>query len=406
MFSIIKNKSLVNKFKSNIDTLLLFFVILSIYSYIVYFSSKRIDADFYAHVEHIININQGIKSYPPNFFFYFIANLLSFFTSNRFFLYIVLILLLSVSTIFKYIITKRIVSDYIFADPLFKRKFVILISFICFFIYAIPDPFLFFIHKRMYLGKIAPVVWHNSTSILLFPFALLLFWKQLQLIIGKHKNTTKNILTIVFLIFLNIIIKPSFIFVFIPATFLILVQSFLIKKIKFRELLFRISPLLFGLLLIILSSSLIYLFQYGSFQAESSSISINLFFIYKLFSPLVYFPVALLFSLFLPILSIVFYPNILKFKPFSYAFILFVFSILIAVVFVESGPRLYHLNFLWQNIFTSYLLFLTNLIFLFNNYNKNLKFDYKFIILMMLMFCHFISGFLYLFKYLLTENYH
>lgn len=406
MFSIMKNKSLVNKFKSNIDTLLLFLLLLFVYTSIVYFSTKRIDADFFTHIEHVININQGVKDYPPNFLFYFIANLLSFFTSNRFFLYVVLILILSVSTIFKYIITKKIVNDFIFADSLFKRKFVILISFICFFIYAIPDPYLFFFHKKMYLGKIVPVVWHNSTSILLFPFALLLFWKQLQLIIGKHKNTTKNIITLVFLIFLNVIIKPSFIFVFIPATFLIFVQSFLIKKIKFRELFFQISPLLFGLLLIILSSSLIYLFQYGSFQSESSSIGINLFFTYKLFYPLVYFPVALLFSLFLPIISIFFYTNILKFKPFSYAFILLFISILISVVFVESGPRLYHMNFLWQNIFSSYLLFLTNLIFLFNNYYKNIKFDYKFIILLILMFCHFIAGFLYLFKYLLLENYY
>ena len=217
MLTIIKKYSLATKFKSNIDTLLLFFLMFSVYSFIVYFSSKRLDSDFYAHIEHIININQGIKDYPSNFLFFLLANLLSLFSSNRFFLYIILIFLLSVSTIFKYIITKKIVSDFIVKDLFLKRKVVIVISFICFFMYAIPDPFLFLIHKRMYLGKIVPIVWHNSTSIILFPFALLLFWKQLLIINGKQKITTKNTLLILLLIFLNVIIKPSFIIVYLPA---------------------------------------------------------------------------------------------------------------------------------------------------------------------------------------------
>jgi len=362
--------------------------------------------DYYAHIDHVVNINKGVKNYPYHFLFFFIVNILSCFSTNKLILYVALIFLLSFATFFKYIVCKGFVMDFIIKDNVgFYKKGVIIISSICFFIYAIPDPFLFLMHKRMYLGKFVPTVWHNSTSILLFPFVLLLFWRQLKIIIDKHKINFKNSLIISLLVIINVLIKPSFIFVFIPVTFILVLKKYFNKEFNFKEFFISIIPLIIGLILILIMSSLTYFFQYGSFQEESSSIGIKFFYVYRLFYPLWYLPVALFFSLGLPIMSIVFYPSILKFKPFGYSFLLVVFSLLISFIFVENGPRLSHGNFIWQNVFTLFLLFLTNLVFLYNTFKVKFSLDFKNTILIFLLLSHFISGFLYLFKYLLIENY-
>lgn len=406
MIKKINQNILFNKLKYRIDSILLFLFFLVVYSIIVFFSSKFSQTDYYTHVEHIISINKGVKDYPSNFLFYYITNLFSCFNSNKLPLYTSLIFLLSISTIFKYEVSKNIIKDFLVQDNFFlNEKAAIIISIICFFIYAIPDPFLFLVHKRMYLGKFVPTVWHNSTSILLSPFVLLLFWRQLKLIIGIHLPNYKNILIILFLVIINILIKPSFIFVYIPATFILILKNFYDKKFNIKELLLSSIPLTIGLILIIIMSSLTYFFQYGSIQEESSSIGIKLFYFYKLFYPLWYLLIAMLFSLALPIMTMLFYPSVVKFKPFIYSILLVIFSLLISFIFIENGPRLTHGNFIWQNVFTIYLLFLTNLIFLYNKFKEKFYFNLKNTILLILLLCHFISGFLYLFKYILIENY-
>jgi hypothetical protein len=157
--------------------------------------------------------------------------------------------------------------------------------------------------------------------------------------------------------------------------------------------------------LIFLSSIITYFFQHGSIQEGNSNIGIDLFFIYKLSYPIIYLPVAMFFSLSLPIMTIIFYRDILKSEAFVYALFLFIISFIISISFVENGPRLFHGNFIWQNVFTIYLLFLTNVIYLYNKLSIKSSFENKDILLMFLLFLHFISGFLYLFKYVLTESY-
>ncbi len=87
----------------------------------------------------------------------------------------------------------------------------------------------------MYLGKTVSNVWHNSTIIFLFPFALILFWEEYKIIYKKGYCNKGKILLVFILVVLNALIKPSFLFVFIPASlFLILFNNDirLLRKIK------------------------------------------------------------------------------------------------------------------------------------------------------------------------------
>ena len=192
-------------FKKKYDVVILSILLLVAYTYIVIFSSKIVNSDFYAHINHVVNINKGVKNYPSNFIFYLIINLFTFFSVNKFYLYFALVLILSISTVFKYIISKNIIRNLLEFNNS-KQNTIIIITVIIFCFYAIPDPYLFLVKKRMYVGKFVPTIWHNSTTILVFPFTLLLFWYQYLILLGERFTNFKTILILCVLIFFNVYI--------------------------------------------------------------------------------------------------------------------------------------------------------------------------------------------------------
>ena len=107
---------LFNKLKFKLDSIFFFIFIFLIYSIIVFFSAKSIYMDYYAHIDHVVNINKGVKNYPYHFLFFFIVNILSCFSTNKLILYVALIFLLSFATFFKYIVCKGFVMDFIIKD--------------------------------------------------------------------------------------------------------------------------------------------------------------------------------------------------------------------------------------------------------------------------------------------------
>ena len=230
----------------------------------------------------------------------------------------------------------------------------------------------------MYVGKFVPTVWHNSTTILVFPFTLLLFWHQFLIISGEKKTNFKTLLFICILIFFNAYIKPSFIFVYIPSTFVFLLLNFVRKKTELKLFIINCIPLIFGFLCISIVSIFTYIFQIGSPQDADSKIGFDIFYIYKLSYQLYYLPIVLFFCYLLPIASIIFYPEILKYSPFTYALIICLFSLMISFTFIEEGPRLLHGNFIWQNVFSTYILFITTLVFIFRKVFIKPVFNFKF----------------------------
>ena len=70
----------------------------------------------------------------------------------------------------------------------------------------------FFDGSIMYLGKFTSTIWHNSTTIFVFPFCLLLFIESLKYLKKPGEYSALKLLGISILIFLS---KPSFLFSFI-----------------------------------------------------------------------------------------------------------------------------------------------------------------------------------------------
>jgi hypothetical protein len=87
------------------DVIALFAISICIFTYLILQPST----DIAIHVQQILRINNHADNYPANFLFYFSVNLLSGF-SNGNLIYAVTVVLLSLSTVAKYIISKTIIT--------------------------------------------------------------------------------------------------------------------------------------------------------------------------------------------------------------------------------------------------------------------------------------------------------
>lgn len=385
----------------NFDLAFLFVFSVLLFTYLL----NYVATDIQAHLLFVRNINSGIASYPPNFLFYILINLLSGFSSNVVIMNVAVILILSLAVVFKYSISKKIIKSLLVAKNVnlaeLKLSVIVLGLFFCF---AIPDPVSLVFLKKLYLGKIVPLVWHNSTTILLFPFAILLFWKQVEIFANEKAITFKDISIIVVLVIFNIAIKPSFLFCYLPVTFLFLLWQFKGKNIKWLSI--RVLPLFIGGLLILLQYYLIYKLEQGSFGGGKSSVALSTpFKAYSHFIPYWLIPFSFILSFALPIGAIILYREILKFKPFLYALMLMIMGLLISGFIMEAGPRAEHGNFTWQNIICCYLLFLSTAAFFVPKFLREFSWTRKEMIVTGLFIVHVFSGVLYVFKLILTNSY-
>lgn len=380
----------------NIDSVFLFVLCFTLFWFII----KYLPTDMGAHLSSIIRVNNGESSYSPHFLFFFVVNFLSFFSSNVFLMSLVTTLMLTAATVAKYNVSKEMLLEATFDSKFSYKSFIVkCIAFALIFCFAIPDIYNFFVLKRMYLGRIPSVVWHNSTIIAVFPFAILLFWKQLKSFDNKYSSPLeKDILIITVLVVLNILIKPSFIFAYMPVTTYFILKEFKVNGLK--SCLVKFFPLIVGGLVMLVQYISIYHYQTGSMQLGKSSLTIGKpFEFFRAFIPAWYIPVSLFFSFAFPITAIYYHRSILKNKTFFYALTLTIFAVLLSAFIVEDGPRRLHGNFTWQNIICAYILLLATAVYLapklMNTKETSVK---QKVILWGVFVLHFLSGILYLFK--------
>jgi hypothetical protein len=366
-----------------------------------------ITPDLNTHVGQIVKINSNEISYPPNFLYYFLVNLFSGFSKNLEILSTVAIFLLSGAVTAKYIITIKMLEEFSGVNTNnINKKLITLFAFILVFSFAIPDFYNLFFLKNLYLGRIVPNVWHNSTTIFLFPFALMLFWKQFNLIKSASTPSFKDIVALSLLVVLNALIKPSFLFVLIPVTSIWIILKYELKN--FKKILIVFLPLVIGVLVIGILSLAIYVFQAGSFQEESSSIFLSGFFEgLGQWIPAWYIPISLVMSYILPLfVLLIFKRKLLEYKPFLFALFLTLTGLMISALFMESGPRSSHGNFMWQNVICCYLLLLTTMSFLIAKWDKIKRNSKTLIGIKILILGHFLAGIIYLIKIFYTGSFH
>ena len=354
--------------------------------------------DIKLHAITILKVNYGLVSYPVNFIYYFIVNIISLFSKDLYMIYLASCIVLGVSYTLKYEVTKFIIGKFIKTDAMSfnAKKMIITVSLLLMFVFAIQDYFGYFMFDRDYYGKIVPNVWVNSTTIFLFPFSLLLFWVQFKAFEDDKKITRHLLLILSLLVILNILIKPSFYFAYLPATLYLL-----FKRYGLSNKIIRVSaPVVLGLPVIYFMHKLIFIEKIGDFNDTAGSVILSKpFEVWTYFVPGWYLPISFAFSLAFPIIFMIFYYKKANNSFLTkYSVFLFTFAFLISVFLAEKGSRMYHGNFMWQNVICSYLLFLSTTIeslkIIISNGFRSLKIK----ILTLIFLLHAFSGIFYVIR--------
>ena len=370
-------------------------IVFLILTFLYYNFTFTIQTDIQLHAQFIKDYAYGNKPFQVNFLYYFTVYILTFFSSKSSALLVMSVYVLTGATFAKYYIVKTIFLKNISNITV---KTATLSSFFLLFCFSLP--ILYFFVDYFYLLNFPPNVWHNSTTIFVMPFVLLLFWvskKQLD----SHK--IQNLYYICVLIILNAFIKPSFLFVY-----LIVYPILLLKTYTFFKKVFWINliPIFIACLLILGEYYLIY---FGKDSNNESSVIIDFFYFYKNwsngFNVVLALLIALLSSLLFPLVTIIKNKEMLKSKMIQFSILALVLSVIISVSLRETGARENDGNFLWQSFMCVFLLFFSCLFQLITLINKPENKWKNYIPELSVFGLHFISGIVYLINIFITNNY-
>ena len=206
-----------------------------------------------------------------------------------------------------------------------------------------------------YLGKFTPTIWHSSTLVCVFPFCILLTLRTLKWV---EKGEWVGLIILFLYGLVILLIKPNFIFCYIPALPLFVY----FKELKFSKKFWgsvSLSLLLF--LIILVEKYLIFTWDPVQdilyIQEEKSQVVINPFKVWFKLSREPIFDFVSSFPLLMVFLA---FWNRKAFKSpmFTFSLVLLFFALLVFFLMAETGFREFHGNFYWQ---IPIALFLCNL---------------------------------------------
>lgn len=305
----------------------------------------NIFSDFLAHLD-IWNFyhERGKIPFPPLYYLTFFG--ISTVIPGSKSLKIALLLMMGISWLAKYLLTYHFLKNEIRENPwLAWIPFGLLLMF--------PLVLLNWEGEYWLLGKMTPNLWHNGSTIFVFPFCMLLFWEVRKWYIGSQPN----FIPLISWTLLVLLIKPSYLFGLIPGLMVMAIFSNTSRKSVFATGIYSVLVMSFllGSKWLIFSEtaedSLFY-----NFNARGD-VMIDPFGVWRKLSEN---PVWDFFGSFpLLIASLIFFGKTLWANPeFRLAFLTFCFGILVFFLFAESGPGYLDGNFYWQIPISLFLLYL------------------------------------------------
>ena len=294
-------------------------------------------SDIHAHALFAtLRIEDG-HMFSGNFLLYFLLNVVSGFSSDVGKVMVADCFLLAMAVVLKYIIISRYFTNN------YGAVFSGLLSFSLLFVYIIPlvmpgEYYLGYRPLRFYLNYFVPNVWHNSTIIFSMPFAILTYMYSLKLL---TQFSMKDCLKVSLVSVICVMIKPSFFFAFsCPYTLLVLWKYYHEKQ--------KLLALLVPVFLCIVGVVYQYMTIYDTSDGSSVIFSLNRMFsvdYWKLRWP--YYISSFVFPAIYPILN---YRKCIHDVEFILVYSMLMISILIWLLFEETGLRAGHGNLGWQII--------------------------------------------------------
>ena len=332
---------------------LIFLLFLSILALIIVF----VRTDINSHSVIALDIRNGVRPVEIPFLYFFLLIGGTLFSTNIEHYNILAVFILAILTSFRFYVIQNIYESELRAisDKAEKsRQFSWTGALLLLFSFSIPTTAVFD-KGYFYMGTIPPNVWHNSTTILVLPFVLLLFWLSLKQLLHFEN---RRLLYILGLIVLNVISKPSFLFVYIPAYTIMVLWTYKWWSVDWWK---GMMPVFFSILCVGINFVTLYVFKSTS---DNNSVGINFFYIIRTYLSqdnnlkLLFFLIQqFVFSFFFPIVFLFRHKELLKDKRVFFVVLSVVFSLLIYHTLIEAGSRAKAGNFGWQSIISNHILF-------------------------------------------------
>ncbi|HOU68995.1 MAG TPA: hypothetical protein PKW49_10560 [Paludibacteraceae bacterium] len=378
------------------DWQIVFAILVVVFGVIMFYVMCKSDLPAHVHIAQE-KLSDG-DYWNGNFLMYTLLNLFSGFSGEENLMRGILCVMLAAATTFKYVITKRVFLCFS------NSRTATFMALSMLFVFVIPiKPFVFFENAtNMYYGYYVPNVWHNSTIIFLFPFAIWLYFLSVRQI--SEFDNARNYLMIL-LVVINVFIKPSFFFIFLSAYPLVLLWQYGFTKSFWNGLM----PIAVGMICM----AHVYLTIYED-ATDGSSVVISFSQLFTLDfwkSKLLYLFDSLVLPLFF---CIVYRKQCFRDVEFFYIVLLLLAAIGIYWCCTETGPRATHGNFYWQVVPAVWLLFYYMLKICTKQNetkrnetkrNKTKQLPIIFKIIVFLYGAHVVMGVIYLIRFIVCRNY-
>lgn len=359
--------------------------------------------DLQVHAEIIrIMIRESIL--PGNFLYYLTVALFSGFSLDLQVLSYSSCAVLALSVLFKFSVTKSIVFSELAGsglderEPRFHGHIVgLLIILFCLSLFAHNYPVF---SRRLYLGQFPPNLWHNSTTIFVMPFALLLFYKSYVFLRDGEMKLLPHLLI---LCVINVLIKPSYCFVFLIVFPVFALWRFGLSNKSLAAILLACFV---GTLVLL---QYLYIYKYATVfdlyaKRGPSGVKIDFLKVWRSFSQNIL--LSLLASLVFPLVSLaLYYKSLIANLLYRYAAVSFVVALTVFMVLAESGGREFHGNFGWQVIISNFLLFLVTLTEIAKRHQFSPLASNRFKCAFGALLGHYAFGLVYLAKLMILRSY-
>jgi hypothetical protein len=213
-----------------------------------------------------------------------------------------------------------------------------------------------------YLGQFPPMVWHNSTTLFLMPFSIMLFAGTVRMLEGP---TSRRVALVLALVLANVAAKPSFVLAWIPAVTLYPLATRMDRRRIVAALLTSICALAFvgaQSLYIFTSDTSARLYRaVNNIQLEG--LRIAPLYVWHRYSGNVV--LSMLASNVLTITAVlVWRRRLMGWRPFQFALLLYGVGLAIWILLALGGDAAYAADLLWQMVPCTMLLYLTIVAFM------------------------------------------
>jgi len=260
------------------------------------------------------------------------------------------------------VIAKGILSYFVLRRATPNKLLAALLSLALIVVMSLPN---WWKPEQLYLDKIVPTIWFNSTAMLTMPFAILLFFATIK---WFNQDTIGNFCWVGLFSLLSVLTKPNYILAFLPVLGLVALVQAAIRRNRsgFQNLLLLVGlSALVGGILYIQSTEPVSSGPFGNPNASEESVHIAFapFAVWRLYSPNV--PVSLLLSVAFPLGVILLYYQEVK-TDVSVLFAWGVFLVATAqyALLAETGERFADANWIWASNIAMYLVFLVSTVVL------------------------------------------